>query len=100
MRRPLRLGANVPGEDLGRAVFDFHADLLAVSVTLSSQVRRTAALLSDVRAFCDGEAPPILVGGPPFNLVPDLWRVVGADGFAESAPGAVREGKRLLGLSA
>ncbi|MBK8180340.1 MAG: cobalamin-dependent protein [Planctomycetes bacterium] len=98
--RPLRLGANVPGEDLGRAVFDFHADLLAVSVTLSSQVRRTAALLSDVRAFCDGEAPPILVGGPPFNLVPDLWRVVGADGFAESAPGAVREGKRLLGLSA
>ena len=95
--RTLQLGANMPGEDLGRAAVDFDADLIAVSVTLASQVRRTAALIEEVRAFCEGSAPPLIVGGPPFRLVPDLWRVVGADGSADSAAGAVSEGRRLVG---
>jgi methanogenic corrinoid protein MtbC1 len=96
--RTLHLGANVPGEDLARAVIDFRADLVALSVTLTSQVRSTAATIEYLRACCAPEPPPILVGGPPFNAVNDLWQVVGADGWAPNAGGAVREGRRLLAL--
>ncbi|MCE9593669.1 MAG: cobalamin-dependent protein [Planctomycetes bacterium] len=95
----VRLGANVPGEDLGRAVIDFRADLVALSVTLTSQVRNTAAIIEAMRAYCGAQEPPILVGGPPFSLVPDLWQAVGADGCADSAQSAVREGRRLLGIA-
>lgn len=94
----LRLGANVPGEDLGRAVVDFRADLVALSVTMTTQVRNSAAVIEALRRFCEGSAPPVLVGGAPFSLVPDLWRAVGADGWAQSGEGAVREGRRLLAI--
>lgn len=95
----VRLGANVPGEDVGRAAVDFRADLVALSVTMASQVRSTAAVIDALRKFCESAAPPVLVGGPPFALVPDLWQAVGADGCADSAPAAVREGRRLLCLT-
>lgn len=95
----LRLGANVPGEDLGRAVADFGVDLVALSVTMTNQVRNTAAVIEALRAFCESSMPPVLVGGPPFSSVPDLWQVVGADGWADSAAGAVREARRLVPAS-
>jgi len=94
----LRLGANLPSEDLGRATVDFDADLVALSVTMTSQVRNTAAVIEDLRSYGGAQTPPILVGGPPFALVPDLWRAVEADGCAPDAPTAVREGLRLVGL--
>jgi methanogenic corrinoid protein MtbC1 len=31
----------------------------------------------------------IIVGGRPFNLEPDLWQTVGADGWAQDAGQAV-----------
>ena len=38
----------------------------------------------------------ILVGGRPFNLDPELWKRVGADGCARSAVDAVTVAKRLV----
>ena len=40
--------------------------------------------------------PPILVGGEPFVIVPDLWTIVGADGCAADAGAAVAVGERLV----
>ena len=40
-------------------------------------------------------APVILVGGYPFLLSPDLWRRVGADGFASDAQQAVQVANAL-----
>jgi methanogenic corrinoid protein MtbC1 len=36
-----------------------------------------------------------MVGGTPFALVPDLWKVVGADGCATCATDAVRVAAEL-----
>jgi methanogenic corrinoid protein MtbC1 len=38
---------------------------------------------------------PIIVGGTPFRIVPDLWQVVGADGFALTAADALKVGEQL-----
>jgi methanogenic corrinoid protein MtbC1 len=96
--KTLRLGANLPAEDIGRAMIDFEADLIALSVTMTAQVRNTAAVIESLRRVSNGVARPVLVGGPPFIEVPDLWQAVGADGWAPTATEAVREGRRLLSL--
>ena len=92
----IRLGANLPGQDLSRAVLDFEADLVALSVTMTTQVRNTAAAIEELRSMCGPTPPPILVGGPPFAQVEGLWDAIGADAWALNADGAVSEGRRLL----
>lgn len=92
--RSLFLGANTPAPDMALAVDHYAVDLLAVSAGVGLHVRTTAHLIATVRA--GRPELPILVGGGPFNLVPDLWRKVGADGWARSARTAVEEVGRLL----
>jgi methanogenic corrinoid protein MtbC1 len=93
--RTLRLGANLPSSDLVHAVRDFGADLVALSVTLTTQVRNAAAMIEALRRELGG-GPPVLVGGPPFSQVRDLWQAVGADAWGASAAEAVGAGRRLL----
>ena len=94
------LGANMPTADLvdaidadrgGRA-----ADLLAVSASTTLAVRAMADLIAAVRGNPATSGVPILVGGTPFRVVPDLWTVVGADAFASTAADAVTAGARLV----
>jgi methanogenic corrinoid protein MtbC1 len=42
----------------------------------------------------------IIVGGYPFNIVPDLWKQVGADAFAGNAEDAVTAANRLSRIRA
>ncbi|GAA4259228.1 cobalamin B12-binding domain protein [Azospirillum formosense] len=90
------LGANTPADSVARLVRERGAHVLAVSATITAHVGRVAALIAAVRAE-PGEPPHVLVGGYPFNLVPDLWRTVGADAFAPSAEEAVVIAERLTG---
>jgi methanogenic corrinoid protein MtbC1 len=39
------------------------------------------------------------VGGYPFNVMPALWRKIGADGYAADAEGAVEIGNRLIAFA-
>ncbi|QDU66059.1 cobalamin B12-binding domain-containing protein [Engelhardtia mirabilis] len=93
--RTVFLGSSVPTPDLVEALGHFGADVLGLSAGLGLHVRATAKLVKSARAAHPDL--PILVGGGPFNLVPGLWRTVGADGWAQDAPGAVDEVRRLLG---
>ncbi len=93
----LRLGANLPSNDLAKATLDFEADLVALSVTMGIHLRDSANMIERVREFRAEEAPPILVGGPPFSKLPELWRAIGADGYALDAPSAVRKAEELAG---
>ncbi|MBL8860772.1 MAG: cobalamin-dependent protein [Planctomycetes bacterium] len=90
------LGASTPAEDVAAAVRDFEVDLVAVAAKLVLHVRTTAELIAAVRGSVAGRHLPILVGGYPFQIVPDLWRLVGADGVATSAAQAVEVGERLV----
>jgi len=95
------LGANMPTGDLvehgidevGRPQFD----LFALSASTGLMVRATAGAIEALRAAAPEHRLPIMVGGGPFAYVPDLWKVVGADGCASTATEAVTVAKRLAG---
>ena len=95
------LGANMPTGDLVEHAVDemgrpqFH--LFALSASTGLMVRATAGAIDALRAAAPEHRLPIMVGGGPFRLVPDLWRIVGADGCATSASEAVRVAKAIAG---
>ncbi|MBL8896079.1 MAG: cobalamin-dependent protein [Planctomycetes bacterium] len=92
----LHLGANMPGEHLMQILRDPGVDLLAVATTISLHLRNTARLIELVRLDEEFDSVPILVGGAPFRIAPDLWREIGADGTASTAAEAVTVGTRLV----
>jgi methanogenic corrinoid protein MtbC1 len=90
------LGANTPTVSLLRTIEERGADLLAVSATMTFHLRAVKELISAVRGTPSGERLKILVGGYPFNLSPDLWRIVGADAWGRDALESVTVADRLL----
>ena len=94
--RTLPLGVSMPARDLARALVQFEAALLVLSVHLGIHVSDAARLIKDLRARPECKELPILVGGPPFARIPDLWKVVGADASAPDAGTAVQAGERLI----
>ncbi len=88
------LGANTPTESILREVERHRADILAVSCTMTFHMGRvreliTAARQRELRAR-------ILVGGYPFNIARNLWRNVGADGYAPDAQQAILVARELI----
>jgi methanogenic corrinoid protein MtbC1 len=89
------LGANTPTASLLRTLEERRADVLAVSATMTFHLRAVQELIAAVRER-KGDQIKILVGGYPFNLAPDLWRIVGADGVGRNALESVVVAERLL----
>jgi len=81
------LGANVPVSGVLQQIAERTPHVLAISATLSSHLQAVADLLAAVRATAN--PPRLLVGGRPFNALPDLWKDIGADGCAGDAAEAV-----------
>jgi len=90
------LGANTPVPSILGAVREQHADVLAISATIIPHLRAVEELITQVRAAPDCGAVKILVGGYPFNVVPEMWRRLGADGCAHDAATAVALANRLV----
>jgi methanogenic corrinoid protein MtbC1 len=89
------LGANTPTESVLRAIKELRPDIVAISATISFHVSKVTQLIDSIRS--SPRVPPvkILVGGYPFNITENLWRQVGADGYARSAQEAIRVAYRL-----
>lgn len=81
------LGGNTPTSGVLQQVAERAPHVLAISATMSFHAQGVAELIAATRAA--GNPPRILVGGPPFNSLPGLWKDVGADGYAPDAAGAV-----------
>lgn len=94
--RTILLGASTPAVDLARAAIDFEAHLIAVSAHLPEHVRAVEELIAVLRSTPELAERPVLVGGPPFQRIPDLWAQVGADGCADTPAEAVETAGRLL----
>lgn len=90
------LGANTPTPGIVDALVQHHAEILALSATMSFHVRAVAEVIAAVRASEACRDVKIMVGGYPFNLAPSLWREVGADGYAVSAADVVGIANGLL----
>ncbi|MBL8756982.1 MAG: cobalamin-dependent protein, partial [Phycisphaerae bacterium] len=93
--RSIHLGANMPIGDLRQALTEHRVDLLAISASSALNVRSVGEAIDQVRRS-PTERVKVIVGGYPFNVAPELWRELGADGSASSASEAVALGNRLL----
>lgn len=89
------LGANTPQAGILQALVERKADVLGISATITHHVRFVSELIVGVRAHPVLGRVKILVGGYPFNVAPDLWIKVGADGFGRDAQDAVALARRL-----
>lgn len=90
----LFLGANVPGDEIARAAQSFGADLIVLNATLTTQLKVLGDSIAAIRQVVAGT--PILVGGLVFEGAPELWRQLGADGYAARIDDAVAIGEALL----
>jgi MerR family transcriptional regulator, light-induced transcriptional regulator len=79
------LGANTPNAAIIAAVRDSKADVLALSATMAINVNEIAEIIEMLRADEAVADTRVIVGGYPFNVAPELWQRVGADGYAPDA---------------
>lgn len=83
------LGSNTPNKSIIETLRTRNADLLLISATMTFNVHLVTELIDDVRSTSTRPDIPILVGGYPFNIEPELWKHSGASGYAPSALEAV-----------
>lgn len=89
------LGANVSNEKIIEEIRDKNADILALSTTIESNVANVKELIHHIRMEKDLKHVKILVGGLPFILNKELWKSIGADGYAEDGESAIKKAKEL-----
>ncbi|HSN70944.1 MAG TPA: cobalamin-dependent protein [Steroidobacteraceae bacterium] len=87
--RTIYLGNDMPADDLPGVVQFFAADLVLLSCTLSVHLRALRQTVERLRGQRDS-AVKIMVGGYVFRDAPDLWRDLGADGYAPDARAALK----------
>lgn len=81
-------GANTPHDQIIEEIQRHNPQVLALSATMTLQVRLAYELIDQVRTKF-GRDVHILVGGYAFNENPGLWTDVGADSFAINAQEAI-----------
>jgi MerR family transcriptional regulator, light-induced transcriptional regulator len=91
------LGANTPTSILCQTIEKRDPDILAISGTMTFHVKIIDELIDAVKTALPGLRTKILVGGYPFNIEPELWSRVGADGSARNAVQAVAAANQLIG---
>ena len=91
MRVPFGLAraayANLPIKVIFSMLAQTQANLLAVSVTMTSHLPQARELIQSVRKT--NLPVRIMVGGYPFKVSPTLWQTMGADGWGADARQAV-----------
>ncbi|MBI5549260.1 MAG: cobalamin B12-binding domain-containing protein [Deltaproteobacteria bacterium] len=83
------LGADTPLEDLLALVKSQRPSMLALSVTMPFNLPWARKIIAAVKAEQASTPVTVMVGGGAFDLLPDLWRAVGADAWAGNARDAV-----------
>jgi methanogenic corrinoid protein MtbC1 len=96
--RAVHLGASVPAAELASAVQYFDADLVVLSAALSVQLPKVADAIAALRRI-EGRPVRIMVGGLAFSEAPEIWRKLGADGYATDAESAVLRAAELVSAS-
>jgi methanogenic corrinoid protein MtbC1 len=92
------LGSNTPASSIVQALTERKADVLAISTTMTFHIKLVVDVIERVRAVDTGRSIKILTGGYPFNIEPELWRQVGADGYAPNAEQAITIVNTLMAI--
>ncbi len=93
--RVVLLGANVPVEDLVEVVEFYHPDIVALSVSLITQLPALEQTIAAIRGTEWGADVKIIVGGYGMRNAPEMVKSLGADCFATNAFEAVACGNAL-----
>lgn len=88
------LGANVSSEKLIKLVKKIKPKIVAISVTMSFNIEKAAELIKKIKEVKNVK-PKIIVGGLAFNLLPDVYKLIGADFWAPDAKKAVEIANQL-----
>jgi MerR family transcriptional regulator, light-induced transcriptional regulator len=91
------LGANVPTPSILKILIEKAADLIVISATMTFHVRAVSDLAAAIRESEATKNVKVMVGGYPFNVEPELWKEIGADGYSSNADEAVKVANALLG---
>lgn len=89
------LGSNMPDVNILTALKEQDADILALSVTIPFHLSKAEILINKIRKDAALDKLKILVGGYTLNTVPDLWKQLGADGYAHNAQDALMLANQL-----
>ena len=95
--RTIYLGPDVPRREFPAAVEGFDADLVMLSLALTNQLRALRRTIEQIRKR-SGDSVKIMVGGTGLAGAPDLWRELGADGYAADAETALSLAAELVPL--
>jgi methanogenic corrinoid protein MtbC1 len=90
------LGANMPDINIISAAKEQQVNVLGISVTMPYYLGKVKNLIKKIKNDEALRDLKILVGGYPFTLVPNLWKRVGAHGWARDAREAVALGNGFL----
>jgi methanogenic corrinoid protein MtbC1 len=83
------LGINPSQRDLISLLQTSKPHLLVLSITMLFNVESARKIIEVIKNDPDLRKIKIMVGGLTFNQVPDLYRVIGADGWAPNCKAAV-----------
>jgi MerR family transcriptional regulator, light-induced transcriptional regulator len=90
------LGANTPVSGIIKTICERKADVAGISVTISYNVGAAEQVIRAIRSDSACRDTKVIVGGYPFRLSPDLWKTIGADGYAADAAEAIVLAERLI----
>lgn len=90
------LGADTPEHSIADTVAVEKPHILAISTTMAVNLHKTESLIKTIKSQTVGRIG-IMVGGYAFTSNPDIWKQVGADGFASDAEQALAVARALLG---
>ncbi|HET7435544.1 MAG TPA: cobalamin-dependent protein [Thermoanaerobaculia bacterium] len=90
------LGANMPPSAAVQMCIERRADILLVSATLTPHlvtVREVIRLFRSTEVLANAK---VIVGGRAFRMEPELWKEIGADGYAANADECLDLADRLV----
>jgi len=90
------LGANMPIDAFIAYANDFQPDIIALSITLGMHLNTLKQTIQEIRNHKNLAHIKILVGGQPLSMHDNLYKTIGADGYAKDAKEALEVGERLV----
>lgn len=90
------LGANTPKEELFKLLKKIRPEILGISVSMPFNIDKAIEIIMDIKKDKDMNRIKIMVGGIAFNTFPELWRSIGADGWAPDGMAAVNLANKLV----
>jgi methanogenic corrinoid protein MtbC1 len=90
------LGDTIPLRDTMRHLAAFKPDILALSVTMISNIRNMIELIRIIKTDGSMNNMKILAGGSAFSLLPDVPQKIGADGIVTNCKEAALWGMNIL----